>query len=82
MESRSCGISSDCRVGKLIRKTYSKIAFNYGVTHLVCEKFLLTKFHHFAWAVAQLVATVLAARQLLELPKPKLTRVFTDEKVL
>ena len=41
------------------------------VTHLVCEKLLLTKFHHFAWAVAQLVATVLAARQLLELPKPK-----------
>ena len=48
----------------------------YRVTHLDCYNLPLTSFHHLAWAVGQLEATV-AAHQLPELPKPKSTEVVT-----
>ena len=65
-------VSVSCRRWMEVSYSIVETRCAYRVTHLDGYNLPLTSFHHLAWAVGQLEATV-AAHQLPELPKPKST---------
>ena len=65
-------VSVSCRRWMEVSYSIVETRCAYRVTHLDGYNLPLTSFHHLAWAVGQLISK-LAAHQLPELPKPKLT---------